>query len=137
MATPKVVTDGSSDLDEAVLNKFVSSPKSQVKINHCVIDFAASTNTPTVDSGTDSDGEIVTGDLAWSSTEITIALTGYSNVPVVQATICAGMSASNVGGVHAVATSNTSAKIRFVAGDAATAVDPNGDISVNVVVIGY
>jgi hypothetical protein len=56
MATPKTVTDASSDLDEAVLNLFLRAGKLQVKINYCVVLFTASTNAVTVNSARDSDG---------------------------------------------------------------------------------
>jgi hypothetical protein len=130
MATPKTVTDASSDLDEAVLNLFLRAGKVQVKINYCSILFTAATNVATVSSLWDSDGEIVSGDLSWVSTEINVVLTGFTAAPVALASI-AQNSSTNVGAVLP-RTDSSTAFLRFVGtGAGETAVDPDANIAVN------
>jgi hypothetical protein len=136
-ATPKVVTDGSSDLDEAVLNLFVNGLKSQVKVQYFHMDFNASTNTPSISSTFSNDGEIVTGDLSQSGSNwIDVVMSGFSTKPVIVATL-SQCSATNVFNVMALATSSTAAQIWFTDDDYSTAVDPNGDVGVNILMIGY
>lgn len=137
-ATPKVVTDGSSDLDEAVLNLFVNGIKAQVKVNFFAIQFVASTNTPSVLPGIDSDGEVVTGDLSWNAgtTQIDITLSGFSAAPVAIVVISDNNS-TNVG--DAIPRPNTSSamSLRFIgASGGDVAVDPDGDVRVQVLLIG-
>jgi hypothetical protein len=138
MATPKTITDASSDLDEANLNLFLRAGKLQVKVNYCLIDFDAATDTPTVLGTVDSDGEIVTGDLSWDAVddEIDIVLTGFTAQPVILTTKDATWSATNVDDVIGRTSSSSAAHIRFVSGASSTAVDPNGDIRVYVLLIG-
>lgn len=138
MATPKVAEDGVTDLDEAVLNKYLNAIKSQVKINFCRIDFASAGETPTVSSAWDSDGEIVTGDLSYDGTaeEIDIVLSGFSNIPVGFVQIISNAS-TNVGGVLFRATSAALVHIRFIGtGAGETGVDPDGDVDLALAVIG-
>ena len=108
MATPKTITDASSDLDEAVLNLFVRGGKLQVKMNYAVLLFTAATNAVTVSATGDSDGEIVSGDCTWSagSLRIEVTLTGFSVAPMVMATI-AGNSSTNVEKVWSLAGSSS------------------------------
>lgn len=139
MATPKVVTDGSSDLDEAVLNKFVSCPKAEVKINYFSVTFTAADNSVAVDAGIDSCGEIVTGDCAWDAGDmrIEIVLTGFSNVPVAFASLRENLS-TNVEKVWASALASSVLAIDFKSiATPGTSVDPDGNVTVGVLVIGY
>lgn len=133
-ATPKTFTDGSSDVDEANLNLFVRGGKLQVKVNYCRVLFTAATNTPTVDTG-DSDGEIVTGDLSWSATEIEVVLSGFSTAPIAIAVIESN-SSTNVEAVLPRLASSSLMSLRFVSGAGQVAVDPDGDVKVNLLVIG-
>ena len=137
MATPKVVTDGSSDLDEAVLNKFLSVPKAEVKLNYAMIKFVADGNTVTVDATYDSDGEIVTGDLAYDDAgNITITLSGFTAIPPGFATIYSN-AATNVGNVLYRPGSTTTGILRFIGtGAGESAVDPDGDVHVQVAIVG-
>lgn len=135
-ATPKVVTDGSSDLDESVLNKFVNGVKGQVKVNFCRILFTASTNVPTIVGLYTNDGEILTGDLAFTGNEIVVTLTGFSLRPIPVATI-GDNNSTNVGDVLAYGTSLTDLRLRPIGTSGGeTAVDPDGDIEINLLLIG-
>lgn len=140
MATPKVCTDGpgGSDLDEAVLNKFLNAGKVEVKANFCRIDFASAGETPTVSGAWDSDGEIVTGDLSYDGTaeEIDIVLSGFTAIPIGLVQLISNAS-TNVGGVLFRATSSSLVHIRFIGtGAGETGVDPDGDISLALLVVG-
>ena len=137
-ATPKTVTDGSSDLDEAVLNLFVRGGKLQVKVNYCCILFTSGTNVPTVYASRDSDGEIVTGDLAWNggSTWVDIVLSGFSVAPIGLLTIMQNAS-TNVEKVFISATTTTAAHLDFLSNATpGTKVTPDGDIYVQLLIIG-
>ena len=138
MATPKVVTDASSDLDEAVLNLFLSVPKLQVKVNYLRVLFAAAGNTVTVDSF-DSDGEVVDGDLAWNggSTKIDCTISGFTVKPIVLITPGTNASA-NADSIVASAstTSNIEIYFRDATGGRGSNVDPDGDVSFNMFIIG-
>lgn len=136
-ATPKTVTDASSDLDEAVLNMFVRGGKLQVKVNYLVLKFEASGNAVTV-SSSDSDGEIVDGDLSWNagSTLIDIVLSGFSAAPVVVASIAVN-SSTNVEKVRVRTSSSTAAELIFQsAATPGVSTDPDGDMYVNLLFIG-
>ena len=137
MATPKTVTDGSSDLDEAVLNLFLRAGKLQVKVNYGTIKFVAATNTPTIDATFDSDGEVITADLAYDAAgNITITLSGFTAIAVGLLTIYSNAS-TNIGNVLFRPGSTTSGIMRYIgtaAGEAA--VDPDGDIYVQFLIIG-
>ena len=137
MATPKVSTDDSTDLDEAVLNLYVTAVKLQVKLNYCTILFTASTNTPTVVAGVDSDGEIVTGDLSWDAgdEEIDITISGFTAIPVGVTTIQDNNS-SNVHDLQYRHTNTTTVHIRPTASGGETSVDPDGDIQFSLILIG-
>lgn len=138
MATPKTVTDNSSDLDEAVLNLFIRGGKLQVKVNYVVALFTAATNVATVDTSYDSDGEIIDADLTWNagSTRLDITLSGFSTLPVVQA-IIVGNSSTNVDRLYVDATAATNALVKFIgAGPGGSSVDPDGDMTIAVLVIG-
>jgi len=138
-ATPKTFTDGSTDLDEANLNLFVRGGKLQVKINYLTLLFTASTNVVTAYSGTDSDGEIVDGDLSWNAgeTRVDVVLSGFSTNPVVLATIQSNGS-TNVEKVHVQPMSGgAAAYLRFMSSATpGVAVDPDGDVYVNLAFIG-
>ena len=137
-ATPKTFTDASTDLDEANLNLFVRGGKLQVKVNYFQLLFTASSNAVTVVSGVDSDGEVVSGDLAWNagSTQIDITLSGFSTLPVATATISTNAS-TNVEKLWVDATASTNATIEFISSATpGVAVDPNGDMLIMVIIIG-
>ena len=137
-ATPKTVTDASTDLDEAVLNLYVRGGKLQVKVNYFELLFTASSNAVTVVSGTDSDGEVVSGDLAWNAGAVRIdaTLSGFSVPPVMVATISANGS-TNIEKVWCTADSLTNGQIKFISDDSpGVATDPNGDMQVMVMAIG-
>ncbi len=137
-ATPKTVTDASSDLDEAVLNLYVRGGKLQVKVNYFELLFTASSNAVTVVGGTDSDGEVVSGDLAWNAgaVRIDITLSGFSAPPVFNASISTN-SSTNVEKLWCSADSATNARLSFVTNATpGVAVDPNGNMEVMVMVIG-
>ena len=137
-ATPKTVTDASSDLDEAVLNMFVRGGKLQVKINYFVLLFTAATNAVTVYATADSDGEVISGDLSWNagSTLVDIVLSGFSTLPVGFVTIFSNAS-TNVEKVQIKATSGTAAELRFMSNATpGVPVDPDGDMHVNILFVG-
>lgn len=138
MATPVVSTDSSSGLDAAVLNKYLNALKLNVKINFFELLFTASSNVVTVVGGTDSDGEVISGDLAWNAgaLRIDITLTGYTNVPVMLAAISVNGS-TNVEKLWCTADSNTNARLSFVSNATpGVAVDPNGDVRIMVIILG-
>jgi hypothetical protein len=114
MATPKTVTDASSDLDEAVLNLFVRGGKVQVKVNYWSLTFTASTNAVTINTAWDSDGEIVDGDLVWNAgtTKIDITLTGFVKTPVVLAQIVSN-SSTNIGSLAVTRTDPDTIHLEF------------------------
>ena len=137
-ATPKTITDGSSDLDEANLNLFVRGGKLQVKFNYLVVFFEAAGNAVIVYASRDSDGEIVDGDLSWNagSTLIDITLSGFSAPPVGIATMRLN-GATNVEKVHFNATAAATAELYFMSSATPGAqVDPDGDVYVNLIIIG-
>jgi hypothetical protein len=137
-ATPKTMIDGSTDVDEDVLNLYVRGGKLQVKVNYLVVLFTAATNAVTVYGTADSDGEIVDGDLSWNagSTLIDIVLSGFSTLPVGLVTIFSNGS-TNVEKVQVKATSSTAAELRFMSSATpGAAVDPDGDMHVNLLFIG-
>ncbi len=102
MATPKTVIDGSTDLDEGVLNLFLRAGKSEVKANWFHMKFTATTNAVDVLSWADSDGEVVSGDLAWNATDVRVevTLTGFTLRPVPFAVIARNFT-TNVAEVRA------------------------------------
>ena len=137
-ATPKTFTDGSTDLDEANLNLMVRGGKLQIKVNYFQLLFTASTNAVTVVAAVDSDGEVVSGDLAWNAGAVNIdaTLTGFSTLPVVVATISTNAS-TNVEKIWADATTSTNVTIEFISNATpGVAVDPNGYVEVMVFIIG-
>lgn len=141
MATPKNVTDGSSDLDEAVLNNYVNGLISQVKVNYFMLFHDESAGTQAVGGSFDDNGEITDSDLSYNSTsdQFEITLSGFSNTPIVQATLRTNAT-TNVGDVLTQTSDATSslATIRPVSGAAGSqaAVDPDGDLRIFVFIIG-
>ena len=136
-ATPKTITDASSDLDEANLNLFVRGGKLQVKVNYLALKFEADGNAVTV-HGVDSDGEIVDGDLTWNagSTCIDVTLSGFSAIPVMLATLRTNGS-TNVEKLEVTAADANTGVISFMSNATpGAAVDPDGDVYVNLLVIG-
>ena len=136
-ATPKTITDASSDLDEANLNLFVRGGKLQVKVNYLALKFEAAGNAVTV-HGVDSDGEIVDGDLTWNagSTCIDVTLSGFSAIPVMLATLRTNGS-TNVEKLEVTAADANTGVISFMSNATpGEAVDPDGDVYVNLLVIG-
>jgi hypothetical protein len=135
MSTPKFVTDGVDDMDEAVVNHALYVPKVEVKINYCEITFTAAGNTVAVNA-VDSDGEIVSGDCAWDAgnTRINITLTGFTATPIVIAALKSNAS-TNAVLVRSNGGSSSQAQIHFDDG-AGSAVDPDGDVEVVLIVIG-
>lgn len=137
-ATPKTVTDASSDLDEAVLNLFVRGGKLQVKVNYCVITFTAAGNAVAVSGSWDSDGEIVSGDCSWSAGDVRIevTLTGFSAPPVAIAQLVANNS-TNVEKLWAYASAAGTLLVLFKTNATPGAsVDPDGDMQVGLFLIG-
>ena len=137
MATPVVSTDASSNVNAAVLNKYLNAGKLNVKVNYFELLFTASTNAVTV-TGADSDGEVVSGDLTWNagSVRIDVTLSGFSVAPVILAAISTNTS-TNVEKVAASGLSGTSAIIEFLSNATpGVKVDPDGDMQVNVIIIG-
>lgn len=137
MATPKVVTDGSSDLDEGVFNLFLNAIKSQVKLNAFRLLFTAATNVPTVVSTYFNEGEVVDGDLSWNAggVYIAITLTGFVNKPLVFVTNIVS-SATNVFQVQGAAAAVSEARVTFTNDAMTAAVDPDGNIEVSVFILG-
>lgn len=136
-ATPKTITDASSDLDEANLNLFVRGGKLQVKVNYFELLFTASTNAVTL-TAADSDGEVIDADLTWNagSVRIDITLTGFSAAPIIVAGIGSN-SSTNVEKLRAEGISGTEARIYFISNATpGAAVDPDGDMQINVIIIG-
>ena len=138
MATPKTVTDASSDLDEAVLNLFLRAGKLQVKVNYAVIAFTAAGNTVAVSGSFDSDGEIVTGDTSWDAGDvrIEITITGFTAVPVVLGGIITN-SSTNIEKARFEAISSSVVAVTFLSNATpGAATDPDGDMTVNLFLIG-
>jgi len=136
-ATPKTFTDDSTDLDEATLNLFVRGGKLQVKVNYFELLFTASTNAVTL-TAADSDGEVIAADLAWNagSVRIDVTLTGFSTAPIIFAAISSNAS-TNVEKMWAEGIDGTTARIYFKSSATPGAsVDPDGDMQVNVLIIG-
>lgn len=137
-ALPKTFTDGSTDLDEANLNLMVRGGKLQSKHNWFELLFTASTNAVTVVAGTDSDGEVVSADLAWNAgaVRIDITLSGFSAPPVVVPAISVN-SSTNVEKLWSTADSSTNHRLSFVTNATpGVAVDPDGDMQVMVMILG-
>lgn len=137
-ATPKTITDASSDLDEANLNLFVRGGKLQVKVNYLVVKFEADGNAVTASPSYDSDGEIVDGDLAWDAgdVEVDVTMSGFSVAPVGFATIVINNS-TNVEKLKLQCTGATAAKLRFMSNATpGVQVDPDGDVYAAVLIIG-
>lgn len=138
MATPKVVTDASSDLDEAVLNLFLNALVAQAKCNFFALKFEAAGDAVTVHARSEN-GEVVDGDLAWNagSVRIDITLTGFTEIPVIFASILDN-SSTNVAALEMGESASTTLQtISFrAAGVAPAAVDPDGDVYLNVFIIG-
>jgi hypothetical protein len=111
MSTPKVITDGTTELNEAALNKFIcagEANKSQVKCWYGRVRFTGSTWE--VVSTSDSAG-LTTGALAWASSQLQITLSGWTNPPLIVATPVADDDANYT--VKAYASSNVLAVVRF------------------------
>lgn len=137
-ATPKNITDNSSDLDEAVLNNFLNAVDSQWKLNAAALRFDQSVPEAILISGFSGTSEIASGDVSWDATndEIDVTLSGYSNSPVAVAVIMVN-SSSNVGAVYANVTSSTEVQIEFQDATAGGgSVTPNGDVDVALIVVG-
>ena len=137
-ATPKTFTDGSTDLDEANLGLLVRGGKLQVKVNYFELLFTASSNVVTVVAGTDSDGEVISADLAWNvgAVRIDVTLSGFSVPPVMTANISVN-SSTNVEKLWCTADTSTNARLSFITNATpGVAVDPDGDVQVNVLIIG-
>lgn len=137
MATPVTWTDGSTDLDAANLNLMVRGGKTAVKTLFCAVDFTASSNAATVISTVDS-VELQDGDLTWDSgdKEINISVTGFTSVPVAVASLSENAS-TNVGDVLVRWTDSTTLHLRPIGTSGGeTAVDPDGDLQITLIIIG-
>ena len=137
-ATPKTITDGSSDLDEANLNLFLRAGKLQAKVNYCTILFTAAGNAVTIYATVDSDGEIVDGDLSWSAGDvrIEIVLSGFSAKPVALATMYDNAS-TNVEKLKIQSQGAAIVHLYFLSNATpGAAVDPDGNVYVNLLFIG-
>lgn len=79
MATPKAMLDGTTPLNEANLNLFVTPTKIQVKLIYAHVRYDGAAWE--VDAGVDS-AEIVTGDIALNggTTTLEITVAGFTNV---------------------------------------------------------
>ena len=135
MATPKVMTDGSTALTEANLNLYARS-KLQVKIYHVVVKYSG--GNLVVDSDFDSYGP-VTGDLTYDGTNkvLNITLAGFTNPPVAVATPKYANANYNI---KAHATSNTNVRVAFYAisnGANVDAASPDANMNFNLLIIGY
>lgn len=83
MATPVIATDGVDSVNAATQNKALSSNgKLNIKVLYARIRYNGTSWE--VVSTTDS-SQLVTGNLAWSTNKITLAISGYTAVPVVVA----------------------------------------------------
>jgi len=86
MATPKIVTDGVDEFEEAVVNKYVSSDGTalQVKIWHGNIHYTGSATQ--LKTGVSAAG-LTNGGIAFDGgdTAVDITLSGFTNPPVVVA----------------------------------------------------
>lgn len=138
MATPKVSTDDSTDLDEAVLNQYLSAVDTQWKLNACAILFDQSATSADLASGFAGTSEIASSDISWdgSNNEIDVTLSGYSNSPVAVAHIMTN-SSSNAAAVYANVTGTTEVQLEFqdaTAGGGSVA--PDGDVQVGLIVLG-
>jgi hypothetical protein len=81
MATPKVVTDGVTPFAEGHMNKFLAADagKLQVKVNYARVRYTGSVweVVTSVDSCA-----LVSANLAFASSILTVALTGYTVAPL-------------------------------------------------------
>src|SRR5262245_31305890 len=87
MATPKTVTDGVTELEEASLNKYISGDGVKVQIKMLYATFIYSAGNLIVDPNHDSCG-IITGDISYDTGNdwADITVSGFTNRPHVQAT---------------------------------------------------
>jgi hypothetical protein len=135
MATPAVVTDGSTAFEAAAMNKFIAAgnaDKIQVKLWYGRVRYTGSAWE--VSSSYDSAG-LTTGALAWSTNQLQITLANFTNVPCILATPEAVDSNLNV---KAHCSSNTLAVVRFYAvADGALVSTQATTMEVNVLIIGY
>lgn len=140
MATPKNITDGSSDLDEAVLNNYVNGLKSQVKVNFAGITFVNSSTSAGL-SSTDTAGEITGSDVSWDGTnnKVDVTLSGFSAEPAAQVSFKHNGS-SNVGQLLVNTPSSSAAEIYFLSGAAGQgtgdSIEPDGDVRFFLFLIG-
>ena len=136
-ATPKVVTDGSSDLDEGVLNLFLNALKSQVKINFFLVQIVEATNVATIETAFSNDGEVVDADVTYDGAgELLITLTGFSTKPLVYAIIGGGTAATNTPILTSGANSNVQAVIE-TRDTSMVITDIDDDIDILVLILGY
>ncbi len=101
MATPKIITDGTTELKEAELNKFVAADDAKVQ---CKMNWAHVRYNGTaweVVSGEDKAG-IASLDLSWDGvgTALDITLSGFSNPPI--AVVCPASASAVIPKVKAV-----------------------------------
>jgi hypothetical protein len=135
VATPKVVTDGTTEFEEAAINKFIAAGeanKVQVKVWYGRVRYTGSAWE--VSSSFDSAG-LTTGALAWSTNQLQMTLSGFSNVPIILATPEAVDTNLNV---KAHCSSSTLAVVRFYAvADGALVSTQATTMEFNVLLIGF
>ena len=137
MATPAVFVDGTTDLEAANLNKFVSAggTKIQVKMYYARITYNGSNFV--VSSDADSAG-IVTGDLTYDGTSdnLRITIAGFTNRPVVMVSPVLG--ATNLE-VKAYAQSTTRVDVEFYAVSDGTKVTGGAvtTMDFHIIIIGF
>lgn len=131
MATPIIGTDAVDAVNAALVRKaLTSNAKLDIKVIYARIRYTGSVweVVSTVDSS-----QLVSGNLAWSTNKITIALTGYTAAPVVIA------SQSNVTTPYhvqftATSSGNIDGKFFNLASTQITTEDTNMDV--NILIIG-
>jgi hypothetical protein len=135
MSTPKICTDGTSAFEEAVMNKYIGAGdanKVQVKVWYGRVRYTGSAWE--VSSSYDSAG-LTTGALAWSTNQLQMTLSGFSNVPIIVATPEAADTNLNV---KAHGSSSTLAILRFYNIDTGALVSTEATtMEANVIIIGY
>jgi hypothetical protein len=139
MATPQIHTDGSTDMEEAVFNQYLSAggnAKVNVKMVYAHIRFNGASLE--VVSTTDS-SQIVTGDLTFNggNTSVEITLAGYVNPPLVIASPNSAVLTAH--GVKGTASSNVLAEITFYdePSNQITTGSLDTNMNFNVLIIGF
>ena len=135
MATPKVTTDGTTEFEEAAMNKYIcagEANKVQVKMWWGRVRYTGAAWE--VSSSYDSAG-LTSGALAWSTNQLQMTLSGFSNIPIIVATPEAVDTNLNV---KAHCASTTQAVVRFYNIDTGALISTEATtMEFNVIIIGY